>query len=131
MAYTESCARDSSSIRVTRQLAAGETHVLEFLLTDAVTMPPPRALDLTVKIKFGRTDEHAPPGERFQKLDEYPGVLWFYTFDYFTQTEVVHLYFKNYTVETLRSARVLAHRFNKEHLLDAVSWIRRQVDESA
>jgi hypothetical protein len=145
MAYAETCARGASSFRVTRRLAAGETFAVEFLLTQAAdaagtrpagTRPAAtlhgatRCPEHTLRISFGRTDDAAPPAERFRPLEEYPAVLWLYPAEDFAQTEVVHRYFKNYTVEPLRAAATLAGSFDKANLLDAVSWVRRRLDES-
>jgi hypothetical protein len=140
MAYTEACARGASSFRVTRRLAAGETFAVEFLLTqaaDAAATRPAATLhgatrcpEHTLRISFGRTDDAAPPAERFRPLEEYPAVLWLYPAEDFAQTEVVHRYFKNYTVEPLRAAATLEGSFDKANLLDAVSWVRRRLDES-
>jgi hypothetical protein len=138
--YTEACARAASCFRVTRRLAAGETFAVEFLLTQAAdsagTRPAAplhgatRGPEQTLRISFGRTDDAAPPAERFRPLEEYPAVLWLYPAEDFAQTEVVHRYFKNYTVEPLRAAATLADSFDKANLLDAVSWVRRRLDES-
>ena len=128
MAYTEACACDAFSFRVTRKLAGGQTFVVLFELTRAVTTRS--AANVCLKIVFGRTDEHAPRADCLRTLDEYHTVLWLYTFDDFARTEVVHWDFKHYTVEPLRSAPALAHSFDNQHLLEAASWIRRRLDET-
>lgn len=147
MAHTEACAHDASSFRVTRQLAAGEAYAVEFRLSesadaadaadaahaahaaDAAATRRPRAPERTLRISFGRTDDAAPPADRFRLLEEYPAVLWLYPAEDFAQTEVVHRYFKHYTVEPLRAAATLAGSFDKANLLNAVSWVRRRLDE--
>jgi len=128
MAYTEVCAREASSFRVTRRLAGGETLAAEFLVTRLPGQA--RSQEHTLSISFGRTDDAAPAAERFRPLEKYPAILWLYPSEDFVHTEVVHRYFRNYAVEPLRAAAALADSFEKPNLLDAVGWVRRRLDES-